>query len=139
MAFLDDIADYLTSQGHGANSTTTGTSPVNIFRNVIPFSPDTAIALFETGGLASVHAMASGPGQAVAARPSVQIRIRARSQDAARTLTDSVFNDMDGFRERTINGTRYSWMQSIQMPFLLDRDDEDREVFAFNMRVIKDL
>jgi hypothetical protein len=139
MALLDDIADYLTSQGHGANSTTTGTAPVNIFRNVIPMTPDTAIALFETGGLGTVHAMASGPGEAVAARPSVQIRVRARSQDTARSLVDDVFNDVDGLRERTINGTRYSWMEAIQMPFILDRDDQNREVFNFNVRIIKDL
>jgi hypothetical protein len=135
----DDLSDYLTSQGHGANTTDTGTAPISIFSNFSPTTPDQVVMVYETGGLSTVHAMASGPGQAVQERPAVQIRCRAQTQTSARTLADDVFNSLDGFRTRTINGTRYNYMEAIQSPFILDRDDEEREVFAFNVRIMKDL
>ena len=135
---LDDMGDYLTSQGHGATTTSTGAS-ISIFRNFLPAEPDSVITMIETGGLPPIHAMASSPGQAKVEQPGVQILVRHNVSDTARVNIDSVFKSVDGFRTRTINGVRYLWMTAVQSPFLFDRDESRREIFAFNLHVVKEL
>jgi hypothetical protein len=134
-----DIADYLTSQGFGQTTTSTGGEPINIFRNISPTDPAHCVMLFENGGAGTVHAMNSVPGVAVVERPAIQIRVRDKNHDTARSTINDVFKTIDGLRERTINGTRYLWIEALQSPFLLERDDDNREVFVFNALVTKEL
>src|SRR5687768_15382891 len=118
---LDDIADYLTSQGgSGVGTVYAGGFP--------PTALDNAVAVYEYPGMASVHHMNSEPGQAIVERPRVQVVARGASEayQSARTRAHNVFVLLDGLRDRTINGTRYLWVAAIQPPFLLDADDNKR-------------
>ncbi len=133
---LDDIADYLASQG-GSGVGVVGTS---LFKGKFPpTAPDTAVCIYETGGLPTVHAMASGPGVAVVEQPRVQVVARAGAEDyqVARTRLHNAFVLLDGLRDRTINGTVYKWVASVQSPYPMGPDENKRERIACNFDVVK--
>jgi hypothetical protein len=141
---LDDLRRYLLTG-------TIGTS--DVFCSVMPDSPDTAVALYETGGLPSVHAMASGPGAALVEQPRVQVLVRATSYEAARTIMQAVHHWLDGARdlylsettswidtvpEVSLGATYYGWIEAVQQPFFLRTDANGRIELACNYQVIKD-
>lgn len=131
---LDDLADYMSSQGLG----TTGT---NLFKGIMPDTPDACVAVFETGGLPSVHAMASAVGQAVVERPRIQVLCRAAQYDyaTARTKAHDVYKLLDGLPARDINGTAYKWVAAIQSPFYMGSDANGRPLIATNYEITKAL
>jgi hypothetical protein len=131
---LDDLADYLTSQGgSGVGAVYAGTFP--------PTAADAALAIYEYPGQPSVHHMAALPGQAVVERPCVQVVARgsAEGYQAARTRLHNAFVLLDGLRDRTINGTRYLWVASKGTPFPLGPDETKRLRIAANFDVMKNL
>lgn len=134
MGFLEDWADYLASGGIGAVG---GSADWAIFKSRLPASPDKAVALSETGGLPSVKAMSTGPGQAVLRRPRMQVLVRSTptGYSTGREKANAAFNLLDGFLERAINGTTYKWAEAVQDVFLLEYDENNRPVFAFNVEV----
>lgn len=126
---LDDIADLLSTGG------ISGT----VYKGWMPDAGTTAVAVYETGGQRSVHAMGAEPGQAVVERPRVQVVTRAAGDDyqTARNAANNAFRLLDGVRERTINGTRYLWICAVQSPFLMGRDANQRVLIAANFDVMK--
>lgn len=130
---LDDIADYLSSGGLGTVNT-------DIFMGGFPDeAPDAAIAIYETGGVSSVHAMNSAPGRAVIERPRVQVIARGAERDyqSARLRVNGAVLLLDGMRERSINGTRYLWAAAVQSPYPVGHDDNRRPRVAVNFDVMK--
>ena len=111
--FLDDISDFLSTSG----VTTT------IRKGVMPETPDACVALYETGGIAPVHAMKATAGRVVR-RPAVQVVCRATvdEYDTARTTAETIFCILDGMPTRTLNVTEYKLAAARQEPFLLNRD-----------------
>jgi hypothetical protein len=126
---LDDIADLLTTGG----ITTT------IYKGRLQDRPNDAIALLETGGQPAIHAMSTGPGNALFERPSVQILRRSTSYNTARAEMNTIHNLLDGVTQRTINSTRYSMIQAVQPPFAIDRDSADRAMLSCNFLCMKTL
>lgn len=131
---LSDIGDYLSSGGIG---TVGSTSNWGIYLGKQPDAPDRCVTVYEYGGAASLHAMSSGPGRAVAERPRVQVVVRTNSYSTGRTKANDVFRLLDGLRERAINGVTYKWAAAIQPPFALGRDENDRQLIACNFEIIK--
>lgn len=125
MSLLDDLADRLTTQGVA----TTGT---NLFKAVMPSTPDELIALFQTGGPAPVNLMAAGPGTAVVERPHVQALARAARPDTAHKRAQDVYFALDALGDVTINGVRYLSVYALQSPFFLNTDEAGRYVYAVN-------
>ena len=126
---LDDLGDYLSSGGMG-------TVGINVFLSLLPDQPDTCVSVFETGGSASLHTM--GGTNPVAENPSVQIICRAKTYTTARILAKDVDLLMNGLRNRTINGVKYSWVQGVQAPFFIARDANNREEVGCNYNIIRD-
>ena len=128
---LDDMADYASSQGHG----TIGT---NLFKGALPSTPDACVAILGPYGAAPpVRAMAGSAGQALAERPRVQVIARDTRYDAAQKKAQDLWFSLDGVQARSINGVAYQSIFSLQQPFYLERDANNREVFAFNVEVIR--
>lgn len=127
---LSDLSDYLSTGNVGST---------DIFCGWVPMSPDTLIAIHETGGLPSVHAMASGPGQAMVEQPRVQIQVRDADYESARLIMHRVHARLDGTRNQTINGVTYHWIEAVQQPFFLHRDENSRFVLACNYQITKGL
>lgn len=131
MALLvTDIDDYLTSGGV--------TTPA-IFRGKQPTSPDRVVTIYETGGLSPVHGMGASPGTALVEQPEIQVVARSDTYSTARSDADDCFGLLDGLYDRTINGTRYLYIEALHSPFMLDRDDQDRPRISCRYRIVKAL
>jgi len=126
---LTDMDDYLTTSG-----VTTA-----IYRGRQPSDPSTVVTIYETGGSPPVHGMGGSPGTALAEQPSIQVVTRSTSYSTARTTADQCFDLLDGLYQTTINGTRYLYVEALQSPFMLERDDQERTRIACNYRIVKDL
>ena len=138
---LDDLADYLTSQGvvvPGGSVQEQGTV-YGLYQGYLPATPNRAVALYETGGMAPVHTHSTGPGTAVVEYPRVQVAVRSSAYSTGRLTIQRIYAVLDGFRTRSLNGTVYHWAAAIQPPFLLERDENQRTVFACNFEFTKEL
>jgi hypothetical protein len=130
MSLLDDLGDLLSTGSTGVVGT-------DLFLGRMPDTPAACTSIAETGGFAPVHAMASGPGQAVLELPRVQILARAATYSAAKLRIKTVESLLDGLRPRLINGTQYHFAQAVQPPFLLEYDANQRPVMAQNYDIQK--
>jgi hypothetical protein len=130
---LDDIYDYLTSAGGGEWTS------ANLFKGSLPAAPDTCTAVYETGGLPSVHAFNALAGQAKVEQPRIQVVCRAAGYATARVAAHKAFKLLDGLPTRDINGVGYQWGAAVQSPFAMGRDKQDRELVACNYDIVKRL
>jgi hypothetical protein len=127
---LDDLNGYLVAGNVGSTS---------IFSGWMPFSPDTAVVIHETGGLPSVHTMSTGPGHPAVEQPRVQVVVRAPAYEDARIIMHRVHARMDGAKDLTLNGILYHWIDAVQAPFFLRQDENNRIELACNYQIIKDV
>lgn len=139
---LADLGDLISTGGMGTVGQSSTGSCASIFLGFLPPAPDLVIALFETGGSASVHGMSTGPGNALLEHPRVQAVVRGAAGDylTPRTLMNTLFRSLDGVRDQTINGCRYNWIAAVQSPFpILTEPDTNRVLFSVNFDVYKSL
>lgn len=103
----------------------------------MPPSPDEALQIVVTGAYAPVHAFSATAGAAVEERPSVQIIRRSPVLQRALVEMNVIWKLLDGAGDRSINGTRYLWIEAQQSPFPLGRDESNRSLVACNFSVAK--
>lgn len=121
---LDDIANYLQTQGIG----TVGT---DIFRGLMPDQPDNCIALFEyAGSPPDLHWNGEYPG--------LQVRVRNKSYSAGRAKIGAVVDVLHGLTEQVLGTTRYLLIRANQSPESLGRDNNGRNEWVVNFAVIKE-
>ena len=123
---LDDLYDRLTSQSVATTA--------ELYKATLPSTPDEALALFEYGGPAPVHAMTK---VAVAEEPHVQVIGRATRPDTAKFRVQRVMTELDGLGPVTINGVSYLGIYALQPPFFLRTDEAGRYEFAMNFAVTR--
>lgn len=121
---LDDLSDYLSTSGLGT-----------VTRDYLPTTPDTVTVVYGTGGQAPTYTMR---GTHVLEQPRVQIVCRATSLEDAHENAKSVYELLGGLRNRTLNGHLYHWVEPVQEPFLLGRDQNARFTVACNYDIKKD-
>lgn len=132
MALLDDIGTYLQTE---VGSLTLGT---NLFLGRLPDDPDTCVSVYEYGGDAPVNTMGSDAMPPVE-QPRIQLLTRAAGYSSARTLALSCWTAIESVLNESLSGTRYHRITANQSPFPLERDSQDRVLFAQNFRVQKEL
>lgn len=125
---LDEIADYLQSQGIG----TVGT---NLFKGLMPESPDAAVAVFEYSGL-EVQRVQEVAGVAYE-QPRIQVMSRAATYAAARQKAEAVYAALATVKNQELSGIRYLRIQPLQPPFLIGRDANSRPLIVFNCQILK--
>ncbi len=124
--FDDMIFDEI---GTGTDYGTLGT---NIFVNTKPATPDNLISVFGYAGRApSVVHDCDGEG-----RPGVQVWVRNTSAATARSTIESIFGELDGLTNITINGTYYLGIFANQHPEPMGKDENGRSEFSVNFSVI---
>ena len=121
---LHDVA--VTIQGDGF-----GTLGVDLFEGELPDTPDLCVALLDAGG--------GGPqltlgDKALWDETIVQVLIRAAAQNTARTRAEVIYQAFLDRYSVTLNGTGYLCAVPIAPVSLVDRDAEDRPLFAINLR-----
>lgn len=128
---LEDLRDLLSSGG----VTTT------IKLGLMDDTADAQVQLAETGGIFPLHAMSTGAGNALVERPRVQVTVRDAPYNyiQARITMNVAYRLLDGLPTRTINGTRYHYIEAVQAPFALPPDANDRPLIVCNFDVQKAL
>lgn len=130
MALLDDLGTYLDSQ---VATLTLGT---NLFLGRIPDDPDTCVALFEYGGNAPTSTM-GGDALPPIENPNIQVLTRGSGYASARTLAFECWTAIEAILNETLTATLYHRVSANQSPFPLERDSQDRVIWAQNFRVMK--
>ena len=130
MALLYELGTYLEAQ---VASLTLGT---NLFLGRLPDDPDTCVVLYEYGGDVPVNTMGSDAMPPVE-RPRMQILTRAAGYSSARTLSLECWTAIEAVLNESLSGTLYHRISANQSPFPLERDSQDRVLFAQNFRVLK--
>ena len=125
---LDDLATLLEAAGVGVVGTT-------LFKSRMPATPDTAVAIFEYGGSPPERRMSATPGNYIVERPSLQVLCRSTDYPTARTLAETAFRALDGYRG-TLSGRRY-WVAAHQSPYLIQRDTNERDWIGFGTSIMK--
>lgn len=131
MGLLDDLGGYLDTQ---LGSLTAGT---NLFYGRLPDDPDVCVALVEYGGEPPVSVMGATVFPVVE-QPRLQVLTRAAGYASASSLAVSVWAVFEGVVNSTIGSTRYHRVAGLQNPFPLERDSQDRVVFAQNFKVSRE-
>jgi hypothetical protein len=141
VGLLDDLGDLVSSGGVGGVGSTSTSSGYGIFLGIMPNAPDKCVAIYESGGVAPVHAFAGAPGLAVLERPRVQVTVRADAfgYSTGRQVMNTIFKLLDGLPSRTINNTSYQWISAVQSPFSLGMDEVNRPLISVNFDVMKTL
>ena len=132
MAFLDDIADLITSVTTGF---TVGGTTGNLAKAVmLDTQPDTVTVLYESAGPASQFAFSTSSTAVdeVFRYPQLQVLSRAVSYTVARANAETIYQALNGRSNSTVNGTVYDKVQAVQTPFSVGRDDSDRYLVSCN-------
>lgn len=130
---LSDLGVYL----QGLALATPGT---DLFYGLMPTEPEVCCALVEYGGeppMRNQSEGAAGVGAQTGERPRIQLLCRAATYETGRSTIQAIWQALDGVVNQTINGTFYVRVAAQQSPFLLERDDNGRCVFAANFAVTK--
>lgn len=125
MTVLDSLADRLETDGIFVVGTTT-------FISFMPESPDNVISLYESPGADNFHNF--GTGDPVFDDIEIQVRVRSNPNDypSARDVAHNVIRSFEGILEETIDGHLFHWVRKMSGPFLIDRDENERQVLAVN-------
>ena len=131
MSMVDDISEYLVTQGH---ATAVGT---DIFIGEFQDDPDDQIVLTPTQGMP--------PDSTTALEiPGLQIRVRNSSFSDGFDKVNDIYNELHKTVDTTISGTRYQWIEAQGSPSYLglagpDSEGNPRYMFVCNFLLYKDV
>lgn len=135
MTLTSDISSYLQSAGIGISGDIVGTvlTPpnANIFENQMPPLPDECVSIFAYGGRQPSHAW-SGEF------PQVNIRVRAKTNQAAYDKAYTILTALHGVLHATINGTTYYLIEAQHSPASLGRDAKGRHLYSLNFAIVRE-
>ena len=123
MGLADDITDLLVTGGLS--------STVHV--GELLERPTKAVAVTPYAGLQTLRSF----NGAVLEQVRIQVRARASDYPTVEDLMSSAHGKLDGAKDKTINGRLYYWMEALQPPFYIGRDEEERSIFAFNLNVLR--
>lgn len=108
-----------------------------IYTNTLPASPNTCVAVDETGGTGGVDFFGEDVGLE---QPGLRIRTRGEPQDSAapREAIEAIKQSLMSKGAITASGTRYLSFTPLQSPYPLTRDSDERVVWAVNFLVLKE-
>jgi hypothetical protein len=126
----DDIAAYLASKGRGTLPDPATGVVGTIFVNDKPSTPDALISVSGYAGQAPEWTNTTKYD-----RPSVQVLVRGgkNAAGAARTLIETIKNDLDGLSGYTGTGTYYELIWTEQSgPAPMGKDENGRIEYVWN-------
>ncbi len=134
MALLTDIGTFL-----AANVTdTTLTLGTNLFLGRMPDSPDTCVAIYETGGNAPTDVFGADTAPPIE-NAGVMCHTRASSYSDCQSLAVDIMKTLTKVINETLTSTTYYKIEAVQSPFGLERDEQERMIFSCNFTAVKAL
>jgi len=104
----------------------------DIFRDILPDTPDSCVAIVEYAGEVSFINNTINR--------SIQVRVRDADHDDAKSLIvslyDSVYDPEAEIRIIDFTATRWGIVTARNYPYQLDRDEDKRYIFVFNMGIV---
>lgn len=116
-----------------------GTSGSTLFGGALPPTPDACVAVKEYPGGPPIYFF--GEAKPGIEQPRIQILARgaARDYSGPRLLIEQIYQSLAA-RGAFVQGTaRYLDLEPLQPPYELGRDENERWVFGFNLRIWKGL
>ena len=129
MAIVEDVGTYLDAQS------TRFTAGTNLFYNFLPDEPNTAASIIETGGLPPQHHFSGELPSWENGR--VQVACRSTSSTTARANMNDAWFQLQEVANETVNSRSWLRISAVQSPFLLERDERGRTVFAANFDCVR--
>lgn len=70
-------------------------------------------------------------------QPTIQIKTMSLSQQTAETKINNIFDELikDSLNKYKILNSTKMWVVANQQPFFLEKDNQDRYIFVFNITV----
>jgi len=131
MALLEDIAAVIDS------NSVTFTLGTNLFIGRLPDDPDLCCAIYQYGGEEPLKTM-GGDAMPPIEEPRIQVIIRATGYATAQSTITTIWGYLEAILNENLTGDRYLRVSAVQSPFPLERDSQDRILFAQNFRVQKE-
>lgn len=127
---LQDLTLFLEQQGIGTRGT-------DIFYGNMPPTPDAVVVLYEYGGVSETD---MGRGRIRAEYPMVQVAVRGARQDydTPRTRIKAVLDAFATIGDTLVNGVTYGEVTPSGAVRDAGEDDNLRQIFTCNLRVMKD-
>jgi len=123
---LDELAQVIAAHGLG----TLGTS---LFLGRLPPTPDSVIALRESGGPPPINTF-----DASYERPTLQVLVRGSVYPTARLHAERLYQALMTVANTSINGVWYIHATPDGPPTLLEHDETGRPILVFNLEVEKE-
>lgn len=128
MTMMSELGTYLAANGGGV---VVGT---DLFYGTMPTSPAVCASFVEYEGRGYVRRQ----GGARCEMARMQLLYRAESYEAAVAAIRTMAFVLDNVVNLTLSGTFYQRVEALQPPFFLERDANDRFVFAVNFEITRE-
>lgn len=125
----DDLSEVLADNAVGVIGANAGWS-INV--GIEPSSPETAITLYDTGGLEP------DTDKMEVFRPSIQVRVRGFSYRDGYAKQQEIRALLVALAPFTKEGSRYGGITASSEILAIGRDDNDRVLFTANYRVLRE-
>lgn len=132
--FLDELARRITDAGVARLQEVDGVLPP-IFFNQFTEAPDTQVVLVATQGLPGIRVQEKKGESYV--NQSAQVQVRDVKQRDASNLAHQIWAIYNEVVNTTIMGVSYLAIFCEQQEFYLGSDANDRYVYGFNLRALK--
>lgn len=124
---LDDLAFHLDAAGILDASA--------IWLDTRPDQPTRILVLTRYSGAGPERSL--GAGLPWATRPRIQVVARDARQTDASDLAWAAWKALEPVANQAVNGTWFERIETLQEPFLLERDETQRWLYAFNVEAIR--
>lgn len=129
MGLVEELATFIDAES------TRFTSGTNLFGNAKPPEPNTATWIIEYPGGAAIDTLAGDLPKFEDAR--VAITCRSTSSVTARANAKAAWVACHKIANETLSGVSWLRARPLQSPFLLERDEQNRPVFQFNVQCLR--
>lgn len=130
MTLLADLGEYLEDNGGGV---VVGTS---LFYGTMPPTPDACGVLIEYEGRGMLRRIVDDGAQTE--MPRVQLVYRSTTYTEGMTAIRTMWALLDAIVNTELGTTFYQRVSAIQPPFYVERDGNDRFLFAANFEVTRE-
>lgn len=126
MSAASDVVSYLASIG-------VFTAGVDAFVGTEPDLPTASLTttIYDTGGAPTEHWY-------LYEDPTIQVRVRASSYEVGHAKAEQIRVTLTGIRTLVYDGYHYTGFWIISDIAKIGRDDRDREIFTFNLRIMRE-
>jgi hypothetical protein len=140
MTVAAEVQDYIVASSTAFRLG--GSTAGNVFVSQVPeTAPDTAVTIYETGGIGPTFSLAAIPP--VVETPGLQIVSRSTSYAVARSNAESIYKTLytpvNTSLTTSTGGTFYLTISPQQSPFDMGRDDNGRHQVICNYLVQKEV